>query len=559
MLAETLLENLDPEQRLAAETLVGPTCILAGAGTGKTRTVTHRIAYGIAKGVFAANRVLALTYTNRAAGELRARLRQLGVGSVSVKTFHAAALSQLEFFWPQFAGVPAPTVIESKARLISQVAESSKLRLDASAIRDLAAEIEWRKYSMLSLDEYAEQIKSRPKVSGLSPSKNLELQRAYEEAKTKSQKVDWEDVLVLTLGMLRAEPRALAHVQQQYRFFTVDEYQDISPLQHALLDVWLGNHAELCVVGDPNQTIYSFTGATSEYLQNFKYRYPESNIIALTRNYRSTQQIVSFANRLTAESSLVPPLRSEGEIGLAPRIISFATIGDECDAVAEAIKVKVDQGIHPSQIAVLYRVNGQSESIENALAKLDVDIQVRGGQRFFNRPEIQNAIRAVRAEAVSPADKPLYQAISDICRSLGWQTQQPTVRGSDREKWESLNSFLAITDEMPDGATVLDFAKELDERQRSQHEPVKAAVTLSTIHAAKGLEWSHVFIIGLTEGYLPISYAQSESELREEQRLLYVGLTRAKKELTLSWSKKDISGTRENSPSRFIALLTPRT
>lgn len=204
-------------------------------------------------------------------------------------------------------------------------------------------------------------------------------------------------------------------------------------------------------------------------------------------------------------------------------------------------------------------MNGQSESIENALAKQNIDTQVRGGQRFFNRPEIQNAIRAVRAEAVSPTDKPLYQAISDICRSLGWQTQQPTERGSDREKWESLNSFLAISDEMPEGTTILDFAKELDERQRSQHEPVKASVTLSTIHAAKGLEWEFVFIIGLTEGYLPISYAQSEGELREEQRLLYVGITRAKRELTLSWSTKDQSANRENAPSRFIALLSART
>ncbi|MSZ40360.1 MAG: AAA family ATPase, partial [Actinobacteria bacterium] len=269
MQAEALLENLDPEQREAAESLVGPTCILAGAGTGKTRTVTHRIAYGIAKGYYAANRVLALTYTNRAAGELRARLRQLGIGAVSVKTFHAAALSQLEFFWPQFAGVPAPSVLESKARLISKVADEAKIRLDAGALRDFAGEIEWRKYSMLSMSEYSEIAKTRPKVAGLSPAKNIQLQEAYEEAKIKAQKVDWEDVLVLTLGMLRAEPRALAHVQQQYRFFTVDEYQDISPLQHALLDTWLGNHSDLCVVGDPNQTIYSFTGATSEYLQNF--------------------------------------------------------------------------------------------------------------------------------------------------------------------------------------------------------------------------------------------------------------------------------------------------
>lgn len=558
MHTEALLENLDPEQREAAETLVGPTCILAGAGTGKTRTVTHRIAYGIAKGYYAANRVLALTYTNRAAGELRARLRQLGIGAVSVKTFHAAALSQLEFFWPQFAGVPAPAVLESKARLISKVADEIKIRLDAGALRDFAGEIEWRKYSMLSMDEYAELVKSRPKVAGLSPAKNLELQKAYEDAKIKAQKVDWEDVLVLTLGMLRAEPRALAHVQQQYRFFTVDEYQDISPLQHALLDTWLGNHSDLCVVGDPNQTIYSFTGATSEYLQNFGSRYPDANVIQLTRNYRSTQQIVSFANRLTTESAIVEPLRSEGDVGLAPRSLSFATVADECDALAATIRTKLDQGVKPSDVAVLYRVNGQSEAIEHALTQAGIDYQVRGGERFFNRPEIQNAIRAVRAEAVSNTDKPLYQSVTEIVRSLGWQTQQPSEKGSPREKWESLNSFLAITEELPEGATVADFAKELDERQRSQHEPVKAAVTLSTMHAAKGLEWDMVFIVGLTEGYLPITYAQTESEIREEQRLLYVGLTRARKELTLSWARRDANSTRDREPSRFLNLLAPR-
>lgn len=555
---ELLLENLDPEQRLAAESLVGPTCILAGAGTGKTTTVTHRIAYGIATGFYAANRVLALTYTNRAAGELRARLRQLGVGAVSVKTFHAAALSQLEFFWPQFAGVPAPAVLQSKARMISEVADSVKIRLDAGAVRDFAAEIEWRKYSMLSLEQYAEVVASRPKVAGLSPSKNVELQAAYEEAKVKAQKIDWEDVLVLTLGLLRAEPRALAHVHQQYRFFTVDEYQDISPLQHALLDTWLGNHSDICVVGDPNQTIYSFTGATSEFLQNFGSRYEGSVEVQLTRNYRSTQQIVNFANRLTQDSSAVEPLVSQGEPGLAPRTLSFATVADECSGVAQAIRVKLDQGVKPSDIAVLYRVNGQSEAIENALAHAGIDYQVRGGERFFNRPEVQNAIRAIRAQAVAPIDKSLFEAVSDICRSLGWQAQQPQEHGSAREKWESLNSLLAITEELPAGSTVMDFAKELEERQRSQHEPIKAAVTLSTIHAAKGLEWPYVFVVGLTEGYLPISYAVTPAEIREEQRLLYVGLTRAKKELTLSWARRDAVSGRDREPSRFFGLLQPR-
>jgi DNA helicase-2/ATP-dependent DNA helicase PcrA len=555
---EELLENLDPQQREAAESLVGPTCILAGAGTGKTRTVTHRIAYGIAKGYFAANRVLALTYTNRAAGELRARLRQLGVGAVSVKTFHAAALSQLEFFWPQFAGVPAPTVLESKARLISQVADTLKLRLDSAALRDIAAEIEWRKYSMLSMEAYAEQVKVRPKIAGLSPAKNLELQEAYESAKTKAQKIDWEDVLILTLGLLRAEPRALAHVQQQYRFFTVDEYQDISPLQHSLLDAWLGSHSDLCVVGDPNQTIYSFTGATSEYLQNFASRFTDAKVVQLTTNYRSTGQIVSFANRLTAQSSSVEPLQSANAVGLAPRTLSFATVADEVAAVASSIRSKLDQGVKPSDIAILYRINGQSELVENALAALSIDYQVRGGERFFNRAEIQNAIRAIRASALVASEKSMFELVAEICRSLGWQTQQPAEPGANREKWESLNSLLAITEELPPDATLADMAKELEERQRSQHEPVKAAVTLSTIHAAKGLEWSYVFIIGLTEGYLPISYAKTEAELREEQRLLYVAITRARSELTLSWARAEANSTRDREPSRFLALLQPR-
>ena len=555
---DTLLAALDEDQRLAAQTLRGPVCIIAGAGTGKTRTVTHRIAYGIAKGYYSANRVLALTYTNRAAGELRARLRQLGIGAVSVKTFHAAALAQLEYFWPQFAGVPAPSVLESKASLIAKVAESQKIRLETGGVRELASEIEWRKFSMLSMDEYVAVAASRPKVAGLSPAKNIELQQAYEEAKIKAQRIDWEDVLVLTLGLLRAEPRALAHVHQQYRFFTVDEYQDISPLQHALLDAWLGDRNELCVVGDPNQTIYTFSGASSSYLQNFSKVYPDANVIQLTRNYRSTQQIVNFANRLTEESGFVEPLQSQGDVGMAPRTISFATIQDECASVAASIKGKLEQGVKASDIAVLYRVNGQSEAIEHALAQAGIDYQVRGGERFFNRVEIQAAIRAVRAEALATTDKPLFQVVSEICRSLGWQTQAPTEPGLLREKWESLNSLLAITDELAPEATVADFAAELEERQRSQHEPVKAAVTLSTIHAAKGLEWQIVHMIGLTEGYLPISYAQTEPEIREEKRLMYVGITRAKREITLTWAKRDVNSTRDREPSRFFNQLLAR-
>ena len=556
-LAEDLLSNLDDEQRLAAESLVGPTCILAGAGTGKTRTITHRIAYGIAKGYYAANRVLALTYTNRAAGELRSRLRALGAAGVQVKTFHAAALSQLEFFWPQFAGVPAPQVLESKGKLIGQAATELGLKLDTAALRDVAAEIEWRKYSMLSIEQYAELVSKRPRVGSLTAEQNLALQEQYELSKVRSQRLDWEDVLILTLGMLRAEPLALSHVQQQYRFFTVDEYQDISPLQHELLDAWMGDHTDLCVVGDPNQNIYSFTGATSDFLRNFATRYEDAKVMQLTQNYRSTQKIVSAANRVVAESNPVDALTSQGEVGDEVRVLQFAHITDEAKEVALAVKEQLAAGVKPNEIAVLYRVNGQSEVFEAALADQKVDYQLRGGERFFNRPEIARAMTALRAESNSASreDKSTFELVTDVCRSLGWTAREPDAAGAERDRWESLSALIAMLAEMPEGSTLAQFAAELDERKRSQHEPVKPAVTLSTIHAAKGLEWSHVFIVGVTEGYLPISYAGTAAEIAEEKRLFYVAITRAKRKLSISWSKRDNNSGREREPSRFLSLV----
>jgi DNA helicase-2/ATP-dependent DNA helicase PcrA len=299
-----------------------------------------------------------------------------------VKTFHSAALGQLEYFWPQFAGVPAPMILTGKAAMLSSVAIQNRFELDGPALRDLASEIEWRKLSMLSIEKY-EQLTNRPKVAGLSHQANVLLQRAYEDAKIKAQKIDFEDVLILTLGLLRAEPRALAHVQQQYRFFTVDEYQDVSPLQHALLDLWLGDRTDLCVVGDPNQTIYSFTGATSDFLKNFTARYEDATEIHLTRNYRSTGEIIAFANLLN-EGSL-EPLESQSYQGVRPRVLSFANDAEEASAIADSVQARLEFGLPSNEIAILYRMNSQSEAIENALAKKGIEYSVRGGERFFNR------------------------------------------------------------------------------------------------------------------------------------------------------------------------------
>ena len=552
--AEDILNALDEEQREAAQSLLGPTVILAGAGTGKTRTITHRIAYGILRGDFSENRVMALTYTNRAAGELRARLRSLGVHSVNAKTFHAAALSQLEYFWRDFFGVEAPRVLESKSRAIGTAAETLKIRLDANTIRDIAAEIEWRKYSMLSLEQYLDQITSRPVITGLAPIKSYEIQVAYEDAKVKAKQIDWEDVLMLCTGMLKAEPRALAHVHSQYRFFTVDEYQDISKLQQELLDTWLGDRSDLCVVGDPNQTIYSFSGASASFLETFDSRYPGANVISLTKNYRSTPEIIAVANRVRGNQKF-EPLEAIRPRGIEPEVLEFATKEQECDWVASRIKDLLSNGIKASQIAVLYRINAQSEQVENALSKAGVEYQVRGGQRFFNRPEIMSAVRMVRAEAANPSNKELYETVSAIARSLGWQSIAPDVSGAALEKWEALNSLVQIADELGSEATIKTFASELEERQRSQHEPTRESITLSTIHAAKGLEYKAVFIIGAIEGYLPISYAKTELQISEEQRLFYVGVTRAKDSLFITWANRDTAEDRPRTRSRYLDLI----
>jgi DNA helicase-2/ATP-dependent DNA helicase PcrA len=552
--ADDILNALDEEQREAAQSLIGPTVIIAGAGTGKTRTITHRIAYGILRGDFSENRVMALTYTNRAAGELRARLRGLGVHSVNAKTFHAAALSQLEYFWRDFFGIEAPRVLDSKSRAIGKAAEELKIRLDASTIRDIASEIEWRKYSMLSLEQYLDQLATRPVIQGLAPIRSYEIQVAYEDAKVKAKQIDWEDVLLLCTGMLKSEPRALAHVHQQYRFFTVDEYQDISKLQQELLDTWLGDRSDLCVVGDPNQTIYSFSGANASFLENFDSRYPGANVIELTKNYRSTPEIISLANRVRGNQKF-EPLEAVRPRGVEPQVLEFQDREKECDFVASKIKDLLSSGMKASQIAVLYRINAQSEHIENALSRAGVEYQVRGGQRYFSRPEIMSAVRMVRAEAANRSSSSLYETVSAIARSLGWQSIAPNVSGRALEEWEALNSLVQIADELGEEATIKTFANELEERQRSQHEPTRESITLSTIHAAKGLEYKAVFIMGAVEGYLPIGYAKTELQISEEQRLFYVGVTRAKDQLFVSWANKDGSDDRVRTRSRYLELI----
>ncbi len=538
--AESLLDGLDEQQRVAAQSLLGPVVMLAGAGTGKTRAITHRIAYGVATGVYAPGRVMALTFTSRSAAELRTRLRQLGAAGVSARTFHSTALAQLGFFWPQVVGGTMPRILDSKGRLLGHAAESLRLRLDTAALRDLAAEIEWRKTSGLSIDQYAQRLAGRSIPVGLDAEKMLALHAAYETIKDERRQIDFEDVLLATAGMIEAEPRVAQQVREQYRFFVVDEYQDV------------------CVVGDASQTIYSFAGASADYLLGFPGRYQEATVVRLEQNYRSGPHIVHSANRLMRSRPGALTLHSAVEQpgGAAPTIDSYPSESAEARTVAQRIGELIAAGTRPQDIAVLYRVNAQSAAVEAALGDAGISAQVKGSGRFFDLQEVKQALMMLKGALVGATPEPLFKTVSDVLRSLGWTQDPPEARGAVRDRWESLNAIMGLAEASAPGTTLREFVDELFERSSSQHEPTMASVTLATLHSAKGLEWEAVFIVGLSEGYLPITYATTETAIEEERRLLYVGITRARRRLALSWARTGSGRGQERSPSRFLAELT---
>jgi DNA helicase II / ATP-dependent DNA helicase PcrA len=575
---ERILAGLDDEQRQVATTLNGPLCVLAGAGTGKTRAITHRIAYGVHSGVYKPQTVLAVTFTARAAGEMRTRLRELGAGGVQARTFHAAALRQLQYFWPQAIGGQLPSIVDHKAQLLAEAARRLRITTDRAALRDLASELEWAKVSMHTPDGYVAAAAGRPAPAGLDATTVSRLFQSYEDVKTDRQLIDFEDVLLLTVGILDEDQRVAAEVRSQYRHFVVDEYQDVSPLQQRLLDLWLGGRDELCVVGDASQTIYSFTGATPEHLLGFTQRHPGAPVVKLVRDYRSTPQVVHLANRLLAARRPEPgvpgrdvpwptPLELLAQRPAGPEPEFTECPDDEAEAahVASRIRRLMDDGVAPAQIAVLFRTNGQSQAYEQALAGAGIGYQLRGGERFFQRREVRDAVLQLRAAARLPSADPVPQLCRDILASLGYTPAAPDGGGAVRERWESLAALVALAEELEVSRagrespfTLAEFVAELEERAATQHAPTVQGVTLASLHAAKGLEWDAVFLVGLNEGLMPISFAEDQAGYDEERRLLYVGITRARIHLGLSWSLSRTPGGRAHRrPSRFLDGLRP--
>lgn len=567
MSADQILEALDPEQREVATALHGPVCVLAGAGTGKTRAITHRIAYGVRVSAYAPQSVLAVTFTARAAGEMRQRLRALGAGGVQARTFHAAALRQLSYFWPQVVGGQIPRLVEQKAPLVGRAARQSGLSPDRLTVRDLASEIEWAKVSLVGAEDYAATVQrqGRPLPAGLAAAQVVDVMRAYEEVKTDAVVLDFEDILLLLADMIGRHGEVGEQIRRQYRHFVVDEYQDVSPLQQFLLEQWMGQRHELCVVGDPAQTIYSFAGASPRHLLDFTRTYPDAAVVRLVRDYRSTPQVVNLANGLMAQRGGTRSgieLVAQRPSGPEPIYTSFEDEPAEAAGVAERIGALISAGVPAAEIAVLYRTNSQSEALEEALSERGVGYLVRGGQRFFDREEVRKAMVLLRGEAVAASDLPLGERARSALTEAGWSEQAPTARGAVRERWEALEALAQLADDFDadaDGeATMREFVEHLAERAQAQHAPSVDGVTLTTMHAAKGLEWDAVFIVGCSEGLMPISLAETDDAVAEERRLLYVAVTRAREHLHLSYARARKSGGRSTRKrTRFLEKWWP--
>ncbi|WP_341358692.1 ATP-dependent DNA helicase UvrD2 [Georgenia sp. M64] len=567
MSTDDLLAALDDDQRAVADHLTGPLCVLAGAGTGKTRAITYRIANGVRTGTYDPRTVLAVTFTARAAGEMRSRLRDLGVGGVQARTFHAAALRQLSYFWPTAVGGQLPRIAEHKASLVAEAAGRLGLGADRVAVRDLAGEVEWAKVSLVTAEDYVARAAraGREAVAGHDHATVARLLSVYEDVKGERGVIDFEDVLLLLVGVLLERDDVAAEVRRQYRHFVVDEYQDVSPLQQRLLDLWLGGRRELCVVGDVSQTIYSFTGATPAYLTDFPRRYEGAAVVRLVRDYRSTPQVVDLANKVLARAGRHRNAAAVELVAQRPSSVPvrFETYDDdlaEARGVAERITALEREGVALSEIAVLYRTNGQSEALEQALADAGIGYLVRGGERFFSRREVREAIVLLRGAVRASAEQPMPAAVRDVLSSVGWAQDPPAARGAARERWESLNSLVGLADDLhaARGADMAGLVAELDDRMAAQHAPTVAGVTLASFHAAKGLEWDAVFLVGVSEGLLPISLAEGDDAVAEERRLLYVGVTRAREHLQISFARaRTVGGRASRKRSRFLDGIWP--
>jgi DNA helicase-2/ATP-dependent DNA helicase PcrA len=569
--ADRLLEDLNEAQREAVVATRGPLAILAGAGTGKTRVISRRAAYAIATGAVVADQVLVVTFTDKAAGEMVERLASLGLRGVVARTFHAHALSQLRHFWPsRHEGAPLPELLDTKLPILIRIARGLPGHYRFTAVRDLATEIEWAKSRGISPAGYEAAAAER------TPPIPADLMRRvfadYERAKSRSNRIDFDDLLTFTAELLEQDEEAAGIVRARKSWFSVDEYQDTSPLQQRLLELWAGDSTDVSVVGDEDQTIYTFTGATSSYLTGFASRYPGARIVALTENYRSSPQILDLANRLLAGEGRTKHLTAARPVGPSPTFERHQDEDAELAAIVRRIRgwlaAPDPERVDPAEIAILVRMNAQLAPLEEALTRAGIAYVVRG-IRFYERREIVAAVAALRRARIDAIGPKLAEAIRALlAEELGHDSSDlpEAARGDDaRERAAALETFLAIVDELvgADPGTDADAVlAELKRRAAHEREGSANGVNLLTYHRAKGLEWDAVILPMLEDGSLPIRQAIDDAAtLAEERRLFYVGITRARRILHISWADRRETRGRDarRQRSRFLDGLLPAT
>ena len=527
---ESVLAGLNPAQREAALALRGPVAILAGAGTGKTTTITHRIACQVRSGTFEPSQILAVTFTDKAAGELGTRLKALGVEGVEARTFHSAALSQLSRLWPSHTGEPLPEILDHKAPVIASLANALPPPHKFLPRRELAGEIEWAKNRMIPPARYlAELGDHEPPIPADLMHRVYD---GYERRKRSMGRLDFEDMLGLALRLFDEHPGAAEQVRSRFAAFTVDEYQDVNPLQAGLLERWLGGRDDLCVVGDDYQTIYAFTGASPSHLLGFTTRFPRATVVRLEENYRSTPQVLELANRLaTRLGGFRKLLRATRPPGPPPVARAAPDEGAEVGAVVEAVRrLRTEEGVPLEEIGVLYRINARSEPFEEAFAAAGIPYQVRDGA-FLRRPGPRSVLQRLKRSGAGS----VAEAVEAITDQLGYDPEaspdadEEVTRQSDLARMRSL----ATEFELAHGGDAEAFGAELARRFSTEHSG--RGVNLLTYHRAKGLEFDAVFLPRLLDGELPFRSGRAKADPEEERRLLYVGITRARRYLFLTW------------------------
>jgi DNA helicase II / ATP-dependent DNA helicase PcrA len=524
-----ILDGLNPEQRRAAEATRGPVCILAGAGSGKTTTITRRIANQVAAGAFPASAILAVTFTDKAAGEMRRRLGELGVQGVAARTFHAAALAQLRYFRP---GEPLQ-ILSSKALALRNFSRSLPGAYKFRPAGDLATEVERAKTRRVTPETYLDALGDH--TPPIPPDLMQKVFARYERWKREAGRVDFEDLLELTVRMLDEDEHALATVRERYRAFTVDEFQDVNLLQQELLDRWLGPSDELCAVGDDYQAIYGFTGASPAFLLALPHRFPHAAVVRLESNYRSTPQVLELANRLVPNlGGAEKTLRATRDAGPEPELRGFASPDDEAGFVVERIRAL---DVPLEEVAVLLRTNARSADFEEAFHEAGVPFQ---GASLLARDAARQLLKALRGKR-----GPLAETVARAAAEQGLVEPVPEGLG-EREltRQNDLARLVRLAVELDDGERgVAEFDEELHRRFGPD---AGRGVHLLTLHRAKGLEWDAVFLPRIEEKELPSRLSKTEEEIAEERRLLYVGLTRARTHLVVTWAGK---------PSRFLREL----